>query len=172
MKWMVIQINWEFSNLTQWQCQCLAWSLSPAWPLVLLKCNLQVKSQTKMGWLDLIKIVMASHITHIWETRGLYFDPKTIFILPLSLNDFFPSQNMSFFNSYLSLFALSVIPPYFAFVLPFYFPFSLFFSCFLPFSFSFLLFSIKFSPFSFPFLFFPPNDNAQYTPIYRLLETS
>ncbi len=83
--------------------------------------------------------------------RGLYFGPKTIFILPPSENEIFPpSHDSSFFNSNHSFLAL--ILPYFALILPFYFLFSLFLS-------PFLLFILHFPPFSLSlFIFFPPND--------------
>jgi hypothetical protein len=88
-----------------------------------------------------------------------------------------PSHDMSFFNSYRVLFAL--ILPYFTFVLPLYFPFSLFLSPFFPFSlssffpffppfFPFFLFSLSsfFPLLLFPFLPFSPTFPPFYLPLF------
>ncbi len=107
---------------------------------------------------------------------GIYFGPTiifTVFLCPFRKWYFPPSCDTSFFDSFRTLFAL--ILPYVAFILPFFFPFSLFlplsffsFPLFLflflflypfSFSFSFYLFLLNFPPFfSFPFIFFPSND--------------
>ncbi len=76
-------------------------------------------------------------------------------LLPSSTSHEVLSRDMCFFDSHRGLFAL--ILPYFAFILPFYFPFSLVLSP--------LPFSITFSPFSLRlFIFFPPNDIGWYPP--------
>jgi hypothetical protein len=78
---------------------------------------------------------------YFYGAQGSNFGPKTIFIPPPpSENDIFPpSRDMSFFNAHRGLFAL--ILPYFAFILPFYFPYSHFLSLFF-------LFLLHFPPFS------------------------
>ncbi len=102
---------------------------------------------------------IAGHMVHAYTGVYIYFDPKTISIIPL----FYLSCG-TFFDSFCTLFSL--ILPYFAFVVPvpFYFPFSLFlplssfffphFSLFFP----FFPFSFKFSLLFFsPFHIFPPK---------------
>ncbi len=94
---------------------------------------------------------------------------------------FFPSHDMSFFDSHCGLFAL--ILPYFAFFYPFTSPFLIFFPL-SSFFFSLSSFFFNILPlFSSPFLFSPPNDidwypvpwgggGAGYFPIYRPLNHS
>ncbi len=103
--------------------------------------------------------------------RGLYFGSKTIFIPPPFWKWYFsPSRDTSFFHSHCGLFSL--ILPYFAFTLTFYFPFSDFFpiSSFF-FSLSSFFFSLSsfffyiFPPFPLPlFIFFPSNYIGWYSP--------
>ncbi len=92
----------------------------------------------------------------------VYFGPKTIMIPPpLSENDIFPLWRHAIFDSCRTLFTL--ILPYFAFIFPFYFLFSLFLSPF-PFFFPLSGFLSSISPSFFPFLIlFRPF------PIYRPL---
>ncbi len=94
--------------------------------------------------------------------RGLYFGPKRYLFPPPSENYiFFPSPDMSFFDSHRGLFAL--ILPYFAFILPFFFLFSHILSPFFLFPSPFFLFLLHFPPFSLClFIFFPPNDIGWY----------
>ncbi len=105
----------------------------------------------------------AEHSTHYPPPpRGLYFGPKTIFIPPPpSENDIFPPLARRFLTPIL----FSLILPYFAFILPFNFPFSHFLSHFFLFLFPFFLFLLHFPPFSLRlFIFFPPNDIGWYFP--------
>ncbi len=108
-------------------------------------------------------------------SRGLYFGPKTIFILPLLLKMIFsPSHDMSFFR--LPLWPFCLNSSLFCIILPFYFPFSQFSFPLLSFSFYFL-FLFYFPPFSLClFIFFPqmisanilppPPGGGRYFPIY------
>ncbi len=91
---------------------------------------------------------------HRRHARGLYFGPKTIFIPSPLLKMIFlpPYRVLSFLDSYHGL--LTLILPYFAFILSFYFPLSLFLSFFPAFILSFyfpLSLFLSFFPFSFPF---------------------
>ncbi len=83
--------------------------------------------------------------------RGLYFGPKTIFIPPPPLLKmiFFPPTRHVVFYSHWGFYAL--ILPYFAFILPFYFPFSHFLLYFPPFSLRL-------------FIFFPQISSADISP--------
>ncbi len=91
--------------------------------------------------------------------RSIVWSENDIYSPPPSENDIFsPSCDTLFFDSHRGLFAL--ILPYFAFILPFYFPFSHFLSPF------FLFFSFIFSPFfSSPFhIFSPQMTSADISP--------
>jgi hypothetical protein len=107
------------------------------------------------------------------KSRGLYFDSESTFIPPLQKLYLSPSRDLSFFDPYCALFAL--IPPYFAFISPFYFPLVFLFplSSIFPLS-SFFSYIFLFSlPMSF---FFPPMISADIPPqggyfsIYRSME--
>ncbi len=101
-------------------------------------------------------------LQHEEQALGVYILVRNYFYPPPpSENDIFSlSRDTSFFNQYCGLFSL--ILPCFAFILPFYFPFSLFLSAFF-FSFPLIPFYFTFSPFSLPFfIFFPPNNISWY----------
>ncbi len=110
--------------------------------------------------------------THFFNYRGLYFGPKTIpiYIPPPPWKWYFsPSCDTSFFDSHHGLSAL--ILPNFAFILPFYFPFSHFLSlsCFF-FPLSSCFFSLSsfffyiFPLFLFPFSYFPKWHRLIFPP--------
>ncbi len=110
--------------------------------------------------------LLSSYQGSIFRSENKIYSP----LPPSSENDIFPpSHDALFFNSHRGLFAL--ILPYFAFILPFYFPFSHFLS-------PFFLFLLYFPPFSLRlFIFFPQMTSADippprgggYFPIYRPL---
>ncbi len=102
------------------------------------------------------------------NSRGLYFDLKTIFISPLPLFPmiFFTLSWHFIFWPLCALFAF--ILRYFTFILTLYFPFSLFLSPLSFFSSPFLPFTIAVPPFSLPlFKLFPPNDVGWHFPFLK-----
>ncbi len=123
-----------------------------------------------LGWLIssvILDLKQRDKKSLFWD-RGLYFGPKTIFVPPPPFWKWYfsPSRDTSFLDCHRGLFSL--ILPYLAFILPFYFPFSHFLS---PFSFTFSpFFSSPFHIFSPKWhrLIFPPPLGG-YFPIYRPL---
>ncbi len=102
--------------------------------------------------------------TPLATRTGVYISVRKRYLFPPPSENyiFFPSHGTLFFNSHRGLFSL--ILPYFAFILPFYFPFSHLLSPFFIFSLSSFFFYI-FPPFSLHiFIFFPPNDIGWYPP--------
>jgi hypothetical protein len=99
---------------------------------------------------------------------GGYISVWKLYLFPSFWKWYFsPIRYMSFFDTHHGLFALILL--YFAFILPFYFPFSHFLS-------TFFLFHLHFPPFSLClFIFFPHMTSADipppggYFPKYRLL---
>ncbi len=127
------------------------------WFLAYSKIYWIYSSEPDVGWILSTRSASLVQLIRRWNwfyapIRGLYFGPKTIFIPPPSENDISsPSCDMLFFDSHHGLFALII--PYFAFILPLYFPFYNFFplsSFFFPLS-SFFLYIFPF----FLFLYFP-----------------
>jgi hypothetical protein len=87
--------------------------------------------------------------------KGLYFDPKIIFIsIPPLKMIFFPLSRHIVCRLLLCTFAS--ILPYFAFILPFYFKFSMFLSTFVPFLSPFFFFVLYFPSFPLPPFVSPP----------------